>query len=78
MPELSIVRNNLLTRPGYSPYCGNESCCGRMPRTQYWEYSKQFQCSACGWESQYPADFIERYEAYRKTWIGTVTKEGRL
>lgn len=31
---LSIVRRNLLTREGYSPYCGGDNACRfSMPRT---------------------------------------------
>lgn len=59
---LSIVRSNLLTRPGYSPYCGGEDGCS-MPRT-HWNGS-QFLCHECGWESEFPDAFIEEY---RKKW----------
>lgn len=34
-PRLSIVRQNLLEREGYSPYCGAESCLFHWPRTRY-------------------------------------------
>lgn len=61
---MSIVRQNLLSRPGYSPYCGNEKC-PTMPRTTW--NGEQFQCS-CGWRSQFPADFIAEYKAYRAQW----------
>ena len=34
--EDSIVRNNLMTREGYAPYCGNgEWCLKGMPRTKW-------------------------------------------
>lgn len=58
-PNTSIVRENLLTRRGYTPYCGNIRCSTGMPRTRF--NGSQFQCS-CGWTSQYEAEFIEKYK----------------
>lgn len=60
--EESIVRENLLTRPGYSPYCGSDKCTRSNPRTQFNGY--HFVC-ACGWRSQFPKEFTERYVAFR-------------
>lgn len=60
MAEETIVRENLMTREGYSPYCPN---CLVMPRTFF--NGTQFQCPHCGWISQFPEDFIERY---KKKW----------
>lgn len=57
---MSIVRENLMTRAGYSPYCGNEKC-PTLPRTRW--TGEQFKCSCCGWLSQFPADFIAEYKA---------------
>jgi len=57
---MSIVRENLMTRKGYSPYCGNEQCRFHMPRTRY--IGGQFQCG-CGWRSSFEDEFIEAYEA---------------
>ena len=57
---MSIVRENLLTRPGYAPYCGNFDCHLRMPRTRF--DGQQFVC-ACGWKSEFPADFIAEYKS---------------
>lgn len=57
---MSIVRQNLMTRPGYSPYCGNEKC-STTPRTGW--TGEQFKCGACGWVSSFPADFIVEYKA---------------
>lgn len=57
---MSVVRENLLTRPGYTPYCGSESCRFRMPRTTFDGY--QF-CCPCGWKSGFEAEFIEEYKA---------------
>jgi hypothetical protein len=54
-----IVRTNLMTRAGYSPYCGD--MCRVMPRAA-WNGS-QFVCGCCGWESEFPADFIKIYKA---------------
>jgi len=56
---MSIVRINLLTRKGYTPYCGAENCHLRMPRTAF--NGKQFQCG-CGWQSKFEAEFIEEYK----------------
>ncbi|MEI5996788.1 hypothetical protein H3V53_06115 [Paraburkholderia bengalensis] len=56
---MSTVRDNLMSRPGYSPYCGNARC-ATMPRTT-WNGS-QFRCFECGWVSRFPADFIDQYK----------------
>ncbi len=55
--ENTIVRNNLLTEKGYTPYCGG---CDRMPRTVWSNTKQQFTCS-CGWTSSFPAEFINKY-----------------
>jgi len=54
----SIVRRNLMTRRGYMPYCGAETCIRGMPRTTF--DGQQFFC-ICGWRSEFPEDFIARY-----------------
>ena len=64
MKEGSIVRNNLMTDNGYSPYCGKYHCSKGMPRTSWSKAKDQFSCS-CGWISAFPSDFIERY---KKQW----------
>lgn len=61
----SIVRDNLMIRPGYAPYCGGG--CREMPRTK-WD-GEQFKCG-CGWRSEFPADFIS---LYRRKWRLTET-----
>lgn len=61
----SIVRRNLLTRPGYSPYCGADKCRHQAPRTE-WD-GCQFVCK-CGWRSSFDSEFIEAYKKYRKEW----------
>jgi hypothetical protein len=64
--ELTIVRENLMTQEGYTPYCGNnisrtdKGGCDN-PRTK-WD-GEQFGCPKCGWHSEFPADFILRYKA---------------
>jgi hypothetical protein len=58
--EESLVRQNLMDREGYSPYCGDNKCCYRWPRTRFKD--GQFVCD-CGWRSRFPEDFISRYKA---------------
>ncbi|WP_034256826.1 hypothetical protein [Adhaeribacter aquaticus] len=69
MAEETIVRENLMTRPGYSPYCGNGRCkftlwSNSNPRTKF--NGSQFVCPTCGWTSQFPDDFIKRYKERQK------------
>lgn len=59
---MSIVRDNLMSREGYRPYCGDAQCRFHMPRTR-WD-GEQFRC-LCGWRSSFEPDFIE---AYRDRW----------
>lgn len=56
-----IVRHNLMTEPGYSPYCG--ALCRVMPRTRF--NGEQFVCPCCGWVSSFPKEFIDEY---KKKW----------
>jgi hypothetical protein len=58
--QVSTVRQNLLTRLGYTPYCGGERCYLRWPRTTF--NGSQFACR-CGWRSRFEPDFIEQYKA---------------
>ena len=68
MKEETIVRENLMTREGYSPYCGNDISrfssggCDN-PRTIWDNKKEQFVCPNCGFTSQFPKDFIDRYKA---------------
>ncbi len=55
----SIVRHNLMTRPGYTPYCGADRCPHRWPRTEF--NGSQFVCS-CGWSSHFEPEFIAEYK----------------
>jgi hypothetical protein len=57
---MTIVRTNLMERPGYAPYCGSEVCVQHWPRTHY--IRGQFQCG-CGWRSNFELEFIAAYEA---------------
>ena len=57
--ENTIVRENLMTRKGYTPYCGNDNC-SVMPRTIF--NGKQFKCPFCNWISEFPNDFITKYK----------------
>jgi hypothetical protein len=56
---MSIVRENLMNRPGYTPYCGARACRLQMPRTEF--DGEQFKCG-CGWRSGFDAAFIEQYK----------------
>jgi hypothetical protein len=65
LTENSTVRHNLMNQNGYSPYCGNpisrlaQGGCSN-PRTVF--NGEQFFCPECGWQSEFPADFIQRYK----------------
>ncbi len=59
----STVRRNLMSRPGYSPYCGADFCLPGWPRTT-WD-GEQFRCR-CGWRSSFDREFIDRYKARRE------------
>lgn len=54
----SIVRNNLMKRPGYAPYCGNNAC----GFTRLGWDGGQFGCG-CGYRTEFPAEFIAAYKA---------------
>ena len=65
---LSIVRSNLMNEANYTCYCGNsyieqkkKGC--DMLRTKWIPELNQFRCPKCGWVSQYPKEFIDRYKA---------------
>jgi hypothetical protein len=61
MKEESIVRENLMEREGYKPYCGNLHCFFNNPRTKWDNDKDRFYCG-CGWVSEFPEDFITRYK----------------
>jgi hypothetical protein len=54
---MSLVRENLLNRLGYVPYCGRDTC---FSRAQF--DGEQFKCR-CGWRSAFEPEFIEQYKA---------------
>lgn len=65
--NISIVRTNLMNQEGYTGYCGNsweeqnkKGC--NMPRTKWIPELNQFQCPKCGWISEYPKEFIDKYK----------------
>ena len=60
----SLVRENLLTVPGYAPYCGAEVCRFGTPRTSFDVDIGQFHCR-CGWRSNFASDFMEAYRKFR-------------
>lgn len=55
----SVVRNNLMSKSGYRPYCGNDSC-KSMLRTVF--YKGQFHCGICLWHSTYEETFIATWQ----------------
>jgi len=56
---MNVVRNNLMTEKGYTPYCGNDDCTLSLPRTSF--NGEQFVCG-CGWESQFEEEFMQEYK----------------
>ena len=65
MKEETIVRENLMTEQGYRPYCGNNVSRNMIdgcdnPRTRF--NGEQFVCIKCGWTSNFPSDFMQRYK----------------
>lgn len=58
----SIVRRNLLTVPGYAPYCGYARC--SKDRTKWDGGRMQFRCD-CGWVSEFSKEFIKEYVRFR-------------
>lgn len=66
---LSIVRENLMTRRGYTPYCGADPCPYRWPRTRF--DGEQFACR-CGWRSGFEPEFIA---AFKARWASGGSKE---
>lgn len=60
--NVSIVKQNLMSDPGYTPYYGSDRCLFGMPRTKY--KNGQFHCM-CGWVSEIDAEFMAEY---KKKW----------
>jgi hypothetical protein len=70
MKEETVVREILMIQEGYTGYCGDDICKerrlsspNRWPRTKWIPELNQFKCPKCGWISQFPDDFINRYKA---------------
>jgi hypothetical protein len=68
---MSIVRDNLMTKEHYTPYCGDNAGC-YLPRTYF--DGEQFVCGHCGWKSEFPKNFID---SYRLKW-GIVNMKYRI
>jgi hypothetical protein len=68
---MSIVRDNLMNRPGYTPYCGAAHCWFHWPRTRF--NGQQFQCG-CGWQSSFELSFIDQYKQKSNVVIFTQEK----
>jgi len=56
-----IIRENLLTEKGHTPYCGADHYIGRWPRLVF--DGSQFVCPSCGWTSQFDDELIIEYKA---------------
>lgn len=56
----STVRTNLLTQPGYTPYCGSDKCNWHWPRVKWSGITEKFYCE-CGWVSGFQEEFIQEY-----------------
>jgi len=59
---MSIVRQNLMTREGYSPYCAEVRC---FRRARFNPDRGQFGCPVHSFETSFEPEFIEEY---RKKW----------
>jgi len=57
--EINVVRSNMIEDKNYVPYCGAKNCHYGMIRTKW--NGEQMEC-LCGWESEFPKDFIDRYK----------------
>lgn len=72
---MSVVRENMLTQRGYTPYCGNlrysptggNGTCS-MPRTFF--NGSQLECPNCGWKSNFEPEFIEEYKKFQEWYEG--------
>lgn len=78
---MSIVRENLLTRKGYTPYCGNLIARDDIggcdnPRTSF--DGEQFKCPKCSYRTNFEPEFIERYKTFRNRplWADEMEKLG--
>jgi len=65
--DRTIVRCNLINDPSYTPYCGNDLPARNIggcnnPRTDWVHSIGQFKCYRCGYTTEFPTDFINRYK----------------
>tara|TARA_R100001244_G_scaffold25113_1_gene25276 strand:- start:4735 stop:5169 length:435 start_codon:yes stop_codon:yes gene_type:complete len=60
---ISIVRKNLLTRVGYTPYCVNIACVDTS-RSKF--DGEQFKCESCDWRSEFESEFIKKYLKFKQ------------
>lgn len=59
----TLIQTNLMTQPGYSPYCGSVSTFCNNPRTVF--NGSQFVCPKCGYTTNFDSLFIAEY---KKVW----------
>lgn len=57
--SFTIIQGNMMREKSYSPYCGNDHCKYRGPRTKF--NGNQMECS-CGWKSSFDNGFIKEYK----------------
>lgn len=55
----STVRRNLMSWPGYAPYCLD---CSAVHRLTWTPSLDQFKCGSCGFTTTFPAEFIAIYK----------------
>lgn len=55
----SLVRENMLSRLGYTPYCLAQGC-RAMPRMVF--DGEQMKCPSCGNRTDFEPEFIDRYK----------------
>lgn len=66
---MSIVRDNLLTRKGYTPYCGNPKArdsIGGCDNPRMGFDGEQFRCRKCGYRTDYEPQFIQKYKEFQQ------------
>ena len=56
----SIVRMNLLTIAGYTPYCAGDYSVCRLPRLVF--DGEQFKCPRCSYRTNFDPVFIHEYK----------------
>jgi len=59
---MSTVRRNLLSEPGYAPYCGGSYAVCGLPRTMF--DGEQFKCPRCSFRSNFEPEFISEVVAF--------------